>query len=80
MLVMVDDRCGHYGLSLGRSDIFGAALEHPKQQPHAQIVMEFTVLTTLADHASALAQDHKCRPLGLLKHGQVACACDSSKH
>ena len=80
VLVLVDESCGNYGLLRGRSDIFVATLEHLKQKPHAQIGMEVAGLTPLADHASALAHYHKCRPLRLLKYGQIACACGCLEH
>ena len=67
-------------LLLGRSDIVGAALVHPKQRPHAQTLMEVAVLTLLADHASALAWDRKYQSVGLPIHGQVARACDALGH
>ena len=58
LVVMIDDRCEIYGRLLGRSDIVGAALERPKQHPHAQTAMVVAVSTSLDDHMSALAQDH----------------------
>ena len=67
-------------LLLGRSDIVGAALVHPKQRPHAQTLTEVAVLTLLADHSSALAWDRKYQSVGLPIHGQVARACDALGH